>query len=311
MFSVSLPNAPKFEKIGENKSRFTIEGCYPGYGVTIGNALRRVLLSSLGGSSITEVKIKGVTHEFTTLKNVKEDVVQIILNLKKVRFNIHDEEEVVVKLKTKGQKEVTAKDIKLSSGIEVANPDQHIATLTSNTAELEMDIKVEKGIGYVPVEQQDKEEKELGAIAMDAIFSPIKRVNFNVDNMRVGKRTDYDKITLEVETDGTITPEDAYAESVEVLMSQFNAIINLEEFSSEKESKEGEEEKQKEKAEVEVSSLNLSTRIHNVLESNEVTKVEEIANMTEKDLKDLSGMGAKGVKEIKDAVEKLGYSLKD
>jgi DNA-directed RNA polymerase subunit alpha len=310
MLSISLPNVPKFEKIGENKSKFTVEGCYPGYGVTIGNALRRVLMSSLGGSSVTEVKIKGVTHEFTTLKNVKEDVVQIILNLKKVRFKLHETEEVVVSLKTKGQKEVTAKDIKLPAGVEIANPEQHIATLTSKTAELEMEIKLEKGIGYVPVEQRERDEKELGAIAVDATFSPIKRVNFKVDNMRVGKRTDYDKITLEVETDGTITPEDAYKEAVEVLMSQFNAISGLEEFSLEQSKPEDEEEKKEEKSGTEISALNLSTRIHNVLKDNDVTKVEDLVEMKESELNNLSGMGKKGVEEIKKSIEKLGYSFK-
>jgi DNA-directed RNA polymerase subunit alpha len=237
-------------------------------------------------------------------------VVQIILNLKKVRFKLHETEEVVVSLKTKGQKEVTAKDIKLPAGVEIANPEQHIATLTSKTAELEMEIKLEKGIGYVPVEQRERDEKELGAIAVDATFSPIKRVNFKVDNMRVGKRTDYDKITLEVETDGTITPEDAYKEAVEVLMSQFNAISGLEEFSLEQSKPEDEEEKKEEKSGTEISALNLSTRIHNVLKDNDVTKVEDLVEMKESELNNLSGMGKKGVEEIKKSIEKLGYSFK-
>ncbi|MDZ7611517.1 MAG: DNA-directed RNA polymerase subunit alpha [Candidatus Moranbacteria bacterium] len=309
MLSVTLPESPKFEKIDNNKSKFIVESCYPGYGITLGNALRRVLLSSLGGSAVTEVKIKGVTHEFTTLKNVKEDVVQIVLNLKDIRFKLHDSDNAEVKLKAKGQKEVTAKDIKLPAGIEIANPEQHIATLTSKTADLEIDIKVEKGVGYVAVEQQEKEEKELGAIALDAAFSPIKRVNFSVDNMRVGKRTDYDKITLEVETDGTITPEEAYGEAVEALMSQFNALIDFKETSAVEEEDEAEEEKEVKQNKTEISALELSTRIHNVLESNGIRTVEDISSMAEKELKDLSGMGAKGVEEIKSAMKRLGYNL--
>jgi DNA-directed RNA polymerase subunit alpha len=311
MLSVSLPNTPTFKKIGKNKTRFVIEGCYPGYGITIGNALRRILLSSLGGSAITEIKIKGVTHEFTTIKNVKEDVVQLMLNLKKVRFKIHSGEEETVKLKVKGQKSASAKDIKLSSNIEIANPEQYIATLTSSKAELEIDIKVEKGIGYVPVEQQKKEEKDLGVISIDAIFNPIKRVNFNVGNMRVGKRTDYDRITLEIETDGTTTPEEAYSEAVEVLMSQFNAIMDIKE-ELEKENQEEEPEKKIEQKEnsTEISNLELSTRIHNVLESNDVKTIEELSSMTENDLRDLSGMGKKRMEEIINAMKRLGFSLK-
>lgn len=322
MLSVSLPKSSKYEKITKNSGVFLIEGCYPGYGTTLGNALRRVLLSSLSGTAVVMVKIKGATHEFTTLKGVKEDIVQIILNLKQVRFRLHSEESATVFLKAKGEKEVTAKDIKSTSEVEVANPDQYIATLTSSSSELEIEIKIERGIGYVPVEQQVREEKEIGAIAVDAIYSPIVRVNFGVDNMRVGKRTDYDKITLEIETDGTVTPQEAYNEAVEILMAQFNAIaeVNKKEEKSKKEKDnetseeevEAEEEvKESETGEdVEVSELKLSTRIQNILEENGVKTVGDIVKLSENEINELEGMGEKGIKEIKKSISKFGAVLR-
>lgn len=319
MLSVSLPKSSKYEEVSKNSGIFTIEGCYPGYGTTLGNALRRVLLSSLSGSAVTMVKIKGATHEFTTIKGVKEDVVQIILNLKQVRFRLHGEESSTVFLKVKGEREVTAKDIKSTSEIEVSNVDQHIATLTSGSSELEIEIKIERGIGYVPVEQQIREDKEIGAIAVDAIYSPIVRVNFGVGNMRVGKRTDYDKITLEVETDGTVTPQEAYNEAVEILMAQFNAIaeVNKKEDSKEAVVIDGEveeiEESQKDDEtgeDVEISTLKISTRIQNILEENGIKTVGDVIKYSESELNEVEGMGEKGIKEVKKAISKFGAILK-
>lgn len=315
MSLITLPKTPSFEKIDERTSKFLIEGCYPGYGITLGNALRRVLLSSLTGAAVTEIKIKGATHEFTTLEGVKEDIVQIILNLKKVRFQLQEgTDKIRVILNTKGAKEVSAKDISLTSEVNVANPEQHIATLTTSKSNLEIEITVEKGVGYVAVEQREEREKELGVIAIDGLFSPIERVNFQVEDMRVGKRTDYDRIILEVRTDGTVTPEDAYNQAVQVLLDQFKAISTMEEKQEEKEidAKEEKDEKktEDEKKDYEISALELSTRIHNVLESNELTKVSEVAKLTEKELRNLSGMGNKGVIEIKDSMEKFGYTLR-
>ncbi|MCK5081176.1 MAG: DNA-directed RNA polymerase subunit alpha, partial [Candidatus Moranbacteria bacterium] len=213
-------------------------------------------------------------------------------------------------LKIKGIKEVAAKDIKTSSEVEISNPEQHLASLTSNKAELEIEITIEKGIGYVAVEQRERKEKELGAIAIDALFSPIEKVNFKVEDMRVGKRTDYDRIILEVRTDGTITPEEAYQEAVRVLMDQFSAITEMEAYKEVTEKVEKKvEKKDVGKKDFEISALELSTRIHNVLESNELTKVSEVAKLSEKELRNLSGMGNKGVEEIKDSMERFGYSL--
>jgi DNA-directed RNA polymerase subunit alpha len=325
MLSVSLPKNPKIKEMEKNTVLFTIEGCYPGYGTTLGNALRRVLLSSLSGAAITSVKIKGATHEFTTLKGVKEDIVQLILNLKQVRFKLQGVEETVVVLKAKGEKKVKASDIKCTSEVEVVNPEQEIATLTAKSSDFEIEITVKHGIGYVPVEQQNREEKEIGTIAIDAIYNPIKRVNFSVENMRVGKRTDYDRILLEIISDGSITPQEAYQETVEILMAQFNAISDLsgkddEEEGEEKDEKEDDvkivevvDEKKHEKEKAGgtlVETLNFSTRTMNVLEMNKLKTISDIAKYREDELRELEGMGDKGIKEIKKAISKFGIILK-
>lgn len=228
MQNIALPSKPKYTEIAKNHGKFEIGGCYPGYGSTLGNALRRVLLSSLPGAAIRSVKIKGVSHEFSTIPGVMEDVVQVILNLKQVRFRSHSEEPVTVTLKSKGEGPVTGKDIKCPSSVEVVNPDQVIATISDKKSELEMDIIVDRGLGYVAVETREDEEREIGEIAIDAIYTPVKRVNYEVENMRVGKRTDYDKITLEVVTDGSVTPEEAFSQTVKILVDQFSVLLENE-----------------------------------------------------------------------------------
>ncbi len=224
MSTISIPQASQYTEGKNNTGTIEIPGCFPGYGTTLGNVIRRVLLSSIEGSAITSVKIKGVSHEFSAIDGVLEDVVQIILNLKKVRFRMHGDEKATATLKVKGEKEVTAKDIKTSSDVEVVDNDQHIATLTDKKASLEMEFTIEKGIGYVPSDQHAVEEKEVGAIMVDAIYTPVKRVNYNVENMRVGKRTDYEKVTLEIVTDGSVTPQEAFEKSVDILVEQFRAL---------------------------------------------------------------------------------------
>lgn len=220
---IPLPTSIKTKNISNNNSVFEIESLYPGYGVTLGNAIRRVLLSSLSGAAVTEVKIKDAPHEFATLKGVKEDVLHILMNIKQLRFKIFTEDPQTATLVVKGEKEVTGKDFELPADLKLANPDLHIATLTDKSAQLEIEIKVEKGMGYV---FEDKEiKKSVGVIGMDAIFTPIKKVNYDVENMRVGKRTDFDKLSLEVETDGTITPKEALSQSLDILVSQFQYIL--------------------------------------------------------------------------------------
>ncbi len=220
---ISLPQKAKILKKEENRAIFEINGCYPGYGMTLGNAFRRVLLSSLPGAAITSVKIKGVSHEFATIPYVLEDVIHIILNLKQVRFKINAPEALPLKLelKTAGEKEVKAKDIKTAAEIEIINKDAHIATLTDKKAKLEMELEVQSGLGYVPVEQRKKEKLEIGAIAVDAIFSPIRKVNYEIENMRVGDRTDFNRLLLDIETDGSITPEEAFQKAADILVEHF------------------------------------------------------------------------------------------
>lgn len=221
---VRVKTVSEDEKVGV----FDIEGLYRGYGITIGNALRRVLLSSLPGAAITRFKIKGVGHEFSTIDGVVEDVVEIGFNLKKVRFKFFADEPQTLTLKVKGEKEVTAGDIEGNAQVEVQNKDLHIATLTEKNAELDMEITVEKGLGYEPVEARKEGRLPIGTIALDAVFSPIESVNFRVENMRVGERTDYNRVRLEIKTDGTISPSSALHKAASILLDHFGKIGEVE-----------------------------------------------------------------------------------
>ncbi|MDP4008979.1 MAG: DNA-directed RNA polymerase subunit alpha [bacterium] len=223
---IPLPQPIKLVSQKGDVGVFEIEGLYPGYGVTIGNSLRRILLTSLEGAAITEVKIKGAPHEFSTLSGVLEDVLTIVLSLKQMRFTLHGEEPQKGELKIKGEKEVKGSDFKLSSQLTLANPDIHIATITDKKAELEIEITVERGVGYVPSEARKKTKEDVGVIAMDAIFTPIKNVSHRIDHMRVGERTDFDKVTLTVETDGTVLPSLAVAKAGTILGDQISHIMS-------------------------------------------------------------------------------------
>jgi DNA-directed RNA polymerase subunit alpha len=320
MKSIFLPQKPKYTAISEKSGLFEIEGCHPGYGTTLGNALRRVLLSSLSGAAITSVKIKNVKHEFSTIPNVLEDIIQIILNLKQIRFKLYGEESVKVSVKAKGEKTITAAMIECPSNVEVVNKDAYIAAITSPKGELEMEMEIAAGIGYVPVEQQEREKKEVGVIAMDSIYTPIKRVNYTISNVRVGKRTDFEKISLEITTDGSITPLEAFTHSVDILVSQFSELKTIKEAADEKEEQVEEkpaEKKEDEKKQVEdpkdteVGALkSLSTRTLNVLEKNKIKNIGDIVKLDETQLSELEGMGAKGIKEIKKAIGDFGLNLK-
>jgi len=220
---IPLPSQPKIIEKKGNFARFEIEALYPGYGVTIGNSLRRVLLSSLPGAAATQMKIKGVPHEFSTIPGILEDVITIMLNLKQMRFRIFTDEPQTATLSVKGEKEVRGSDFELPGQVELVNKDCHIATLTAKSATLEIEIKIEKGIGYSPRETRKREIRpEIGVILLDAIFTPVKRVMFKVENMRVGERTDFDRLFLDIETDGTIGPESAFFQASEILVNHFN-----------------------------------------------------------------------------------------
>ncbi|MCX6764997.1 MAG: DNA-directed RNA polymerase subunit alpha [Candidatus Nealsonbacteria bacterium] len=222
---IILPKQPKIIGEKDNWARFEIEGLYPGYGVTVGNSLRRVLLSSLEGAAVTQVKIKGVSHEFSTMEGVMEDVITIIMNLKQMRFKLFGDEPQKATLKVKGEKEVTGNDFEFPSQIELMNKNCHIATLTGKKVEFEMEIQVEKGIGYETIEMRKEREKlEIGVLPVDAIYTPMRRVSFKVENMRVGERTDFDRLILDVETDGTVDAKKAFVDSVDIILAHFNLI---------------------------------------------------------------------------------------
>lgn len=216
---------------------FEIEGLFAGYGLTVGNALRRVLLSSLPGVAVTEIKIKNVTHEFSTLPGMKEDIIALTLNLKKLRFRVHTDEAQVLSLKAKGENTVTARDIKTNANVEIVNPDEVLAHLTTKDAELDAEVRVERGLGYSPVESRKTEGRlPIGTIAVDAIFTPITRVNYTINNMRVGERTDYNKLRLEIETDGTVSPSSAFHKAANILKDHFEkaAGVSVQEFEAPK-----------------------------------------------------------------------------
>jgi len=312
---IALPLPPKtIKQSGEknkNKAIFEIQGLYPGYGVTIGNSLRRVLLSSLPGVAVTEVKIKGVSHEFSTVSGVLEDVIMLILNLKKLRFKIHEGESHRVHLNVTGEKEVKGSDFKLFSQIELVNPETHIATLTDKKTEFDVEIQIEKGIGYVPKDQVRKGKAEIGSITLDAIFTPIKNVNFQVENMRVGDRTDFDKLSIEIETDGTLTPEQAFYDACDILLKHFNIIMEGKNGGQAKEEAgAASEEKESDSSKMSVEELDVSTRTLNALLDNNIKTVGGLLRKNEKTLSELEGMGDKAITEIKKALKKIGSELK-
>lgn len=226
MQKIALPGKVEFMETSEpNRQQIIIEPCYPGYGTTIGNALRRVLLSSLPGAAAIGVKIKGADHEFMTLPHVKEDVLELILNVKQLRLKIFSDEVVKLELDARGEKQVKAGDIKKNSLVEIANPDLILGNITDMAGKLEMEIFVAKGLGYITVESRESEKNEIGYIEMDSIFSPILSVGINVENVRVGKMTNWDKLVLNLSTDGTITPAAAFNSAVGILIAQFGSLV--------------------------------------------------------------------------------------
>ncbi|HAS84768.1 MAG TPA: DNA-directed RNA polymerase subunit alpha [Candidatus Yonathbacteria bacterium] len=318
-YNITLPSKPKVLAEDGFKGSYEIEGLYPGYGHTLGNSLRRIILSSLLGAAITSVKIDGVSHEFSTIEGVKEDVITILLNLKKVRFKLSTMESQTVTLSVKGAKAVTAGDIKLAGQVEVLNPEQHIATLTDKNASLDIEIVVAKGFGYVSKEVHQKEKVDIGTIALDAIFTPIRRVNYEVDNMRVGDRTDFNRLRITVETDGTITPRRALEASIEIMVNQLKSVIGFvekAEAETEEASSKGEEKAPKKDLadndflKTRVENLDLSTRTNNALSNANIRTIGGLARKTEEDLLEIDGLGDKGIQEIKRALGAHDITLK-
>ena len=320
-YNILLPSKPKIVKDEGFKGLYQIDGLYPGYGHTLGNSLRRIILSSLPGTAVTSVEIDEVNHEFSTIDGVKEDVIRILLNLKKLRIKLLTDEPQVLTLKANGVKTITAGDIDVTGQVEIMNPELEIATITDAKGSLDMKITVKKGLGYISKEDQAEERTKIGMMILDASFTPIRRVSYEVENMRVGDRTDFNRLSIFIETDGTILPKEALENSIEIMIKQLAAIVGFEEEGiqiSEEEKKqveEKEDEKSKEEIDTDflktrVDTLNLSLRTTNALSSASIRTVGGLVKKTEKDLLDLEGLGAKGIQEVKRALSDFGVILK-
>ncbi len=315
-YNISLPSKPRIVSEKEFSGVYEIDGLYPGYGHTLGNSLRRIILSSLSGAAITSVKIDGVSHEFSTIEGVKEDVIMILLNLKKIRFEMITEDPQVITLKVNGQKKITAADIDTPGQVTVLNGDQEIAEVTGKGA-LEIEMTLEKGLGYVPRESLQQEKVDIGVMALDAAFTPIRRVNYEVENMRVGDRTDYNRLRIVIETDGSLTPKEALEKSIEIMIHQLKAIIGFKEEEMEMMTEKTIEEVVVEKKEddteflkTRVEELSLSPRTINALDEANIRTVGGLARKKEEDVLAIQGLGAKGLQEIKRALSNYGITLK-
>jgi len=326
-YKIIMPSKPRVVLEEGNKGVFEIDGLYPGYGHTLGNSLRRIILSSLPGASVTSIKIDGISHEFSTISGIKEDVIIMILNLKKVRFKMASDESQTVTLSIKGPKEVTAADIKTGGQVEVLNPELHIAEITGKV-NLNIEMKVEKGLGFIPKEVLQKEKVDVGTIAVDAIFTSIRRVSYEVENMRVGDKTNHNRLRISIETDGTLTPREALSRSIEIMINQLKAIIDFKESEDEVNPPTGGEEKtlknEEKNAEGEkngddfidilktrIDSLDFSTRTLNALTTANIRTLGGLARKKREDLLEVEGIGEKGITEIKKVLAKFGLNLKE
>jgi DNA-directed RNA polymerase subunit alpha len=288
----------------DNYAKFVIEPLERGFGITLGNSLRRVLLSSIPGAAVTYVKIDGVLHEFSTIPGVVEDTTNLLLNLKGLPIKLNSDEPKVLTLSVGGSKEVTASDITPDADVEILQPDYHIATMTAKSAKLQMEIGVEKARGYVTADKQKNVEHMIGLIPMDSIFSPIRKCNFTVDDTRVGQSVDFDRLTIELETNGSITPDDALSTAATILQDQLDLFVNF-----------TQEEKPPAAAptsewDVPVETLNLSVRSFNCLKRAGISKVSELLDMTEDEIIKMRNFGKKSLDEIKQVLEERGLSLR-
>ncbi|MDB5188155.1 MAG: DNA-directed polymerase subunit alpha, DNA-directed polymerase subunit alpha [Candidatus Kaiserbacteria bacterium] len=319
-YHITLPSKPRIVSEQDRSGVYEIDGLYPGYGNTLGNSLRRIILSSLQGTAVTHVKIPGVPHEFSTIEGVKEDVVTILLNIRKIRFQISSDEPQTITLSIKGPKLVTAGDLDLPGQVEVLNPEQVIADVTGKTT-FELELRAERGLGFVPKEEHQKERVDVGTIAVDAIFSPIRRANYEVENMRVGDRTNFNRLRISIETDGTITPREALERSIETMIHQLKAIIGfkeeevLEKVVHTTESAEAYDDRNAVPVDAEIlktriSELNLSARVEQVLDGASIRTVGGLVRKREDDLLSVEGLGQKGLQDIKRALSNLGLTLR-
>jgi len=318
-YHITLPSKPRVVSEDGAQGIYEIDALYPGYGHTLGNSLRRIILSSLPGATVTSVKIEGAPHEFATIDGVRETVMEILLNLKRVYFVLHGDEPQTITLSVKGPKVVTAADFALPSQVEIANPDQHIADI-SGKIPFEIEATIERGLGYVPREVITKEKVDAGTIALDATFTPIRRVNYEVENMRVGDRTDFNRIRILIETNSTISPREALEHSIEIMISQLKAIIGFQEEEpavipdaeevAETLSSDEKDGTEKDPAKVKVEDLDIPTRVATVLSEAGIRSAAGLARRSISSIKEIEGIGDKAIKEISTALESVGLTLK-
>ena len=310
MIEFEKPNIKCLEIDNEtNYAKFVCEPLERGYGVTIGNSLRRILLSSLPGAAITSVKIEGVVHEFSCIPNVVEDVPEIIVNLKMVRLKLHENEEKVIRIDVKGEGEVKAGDIITDSSVEVLNPDLHIATL-SEGAHLQMEMTVDMGRGYNSAEKNKKDSQPLGVLPIDSIYTPVKKVNYSVENTRVGQSIDYDKLTIELWTDGGLAPYEALSLAAKVMTGHLELFIDLSETAKNTQIMIEKEENKKEKVlEMSIEDLELSVRSFNCLKRANISTVEDIVKMTESEMMKVRNLGKKSLDEVTAKLHSLGLDF--
>ncbi len=318
--NVALPSKPRIVTEEEFHGVYEIDGLYPGYGHTLGNSLRRIILSSLRGAAITQVKIDGVQHEFSALDGIKEDVLTILLNLKRVRIQMHTDGPVTIALKASGPKLVSAHDMDTPSQVTILNPEQKIAELTDKSGKLDLEVTVERGLGYVPREVHQKEKVDIGTIALDAVFTPIRRANYEVENMRVGDRTDYNRLRLFIETDGTLTPREALEQSIEIMIHQLKSIIGFRESTTQttptaevevSDDKEIESSMDSDILKTRIETLDLSTRTLGALEEANIRTVGGLVRKKRDDILALDGIGPKGLEEIETILAGMKTGLKD
>jgi DNA-directed RNA polymerase subunit alpha len=299
-----------YDDTDKNYGKFVVEPLERGYGTTLGNSLRRILLSSLPGAAVTSVKIDGILHEFSTVPGVKEDVTEIILNLKKLSLRLSDDTPKRAIINAVGPKEVTAADIIVNTDVEIFNPELHIATLDEN-ASLVMEINLATGRGYTPADQNKSESMPIGVIPVDSIFTPARKVNFTVQNTRVGQITDYDRLILEIWTDGSITPEESVSIGAKIMQEHLKLFIDLTDSMDSVEIMVEKEEDQKEKAlEMTIEELELSVRSFNCLKRANINTVEELTHKSEDDMMKVRNLGKKSLDEVKHKLEELGLSLR-
>jgi DNA-directed RNA polymerase subunit alpha len=299
------PTLAQVDEHTKTSATFVVEPLHTGYGMTLGNSLRRVLLSSIAGSAVTAFKIEGVTHEFTTVKGVKEDIVDIMLNLKTVRIKSHSDDPITLRLEKKGAGPVKAKDIKTTADVEIVTPETVIATIDDPKTNLVMDLVVDSGRGYRTIEESASKRTHSDFIALDALFSPVSRVRYKVENTRVGQATDLDKLSLTVDTDGSITPREAFEEAAAILINQYTALAGS--TRVEAGPAVGSKSLDGDAAQLmtPIEDLNLSARTTNALINNEIRTINDIVTLSDTELRELKGFGSKALDEVKEKLAEL------